>query len=175
MNKTSLTAVVLALILAALIGGLVMVFGTKNAHLSIPEAPEGPPPGYVEYKNEHYGFAFYYPESLTITEFDEGQDTRTITIENLDEGLGFQIFALPYSGVGISEERFRKDIPTGVRRKEAVVMVGGIEAVAFLAENSLLGEAREVWYIRDGYLIEITAPSALDEWLSTVLSTWKII
>jgi hypothetical protein len=38
-----------------------------------------------------------------------------------------------------------------------------------------MGDAREVWFIKSGYLFEVTTYKPLDSWLSQILQTWKFL
>lgn len=134
-----------------------------------------PPEGFKEYQNALYRFALFHLPSVEIKEFDEGGGAATVTLEDLANAQGFQIFIVPYAEATISDERFRKDIPSGVRTDEEAITLDGVPAVAFRSRDHALGETREVWVIRGGYLYEITAPRALEAWLSGVLLTWKFL
>jgi hypothetical protein len=36
-----------------------------------------------------------------------------------------------------------------------------------------MGASREIWFLRGGYLYEVTAPQPLDPWLLSIMQTWK--
>lgn len=125
------------------------------------------------YLNERYGFSFLRPEGAAIHEHKDGPDAATIRVEDVGAGEGFQVFVIAYPGTTISNERFRMDIPSGVRQSEEVLTLDGIPATAFMSEDATLGQTREVWFLKGGYLYEITAPLSSDTWLENVLQTWK--
>ena len=38
-----------------------------------------------------------------------------------------------------------------------------------------MGDAREVWFIKNGFLYEVTTYKELDAWLASIMQTWKFI
>jgi len=138
-------------------------------------APRTAPAGYKEYYDAHYRFSLFYPESLTVQKFDEGGGAATIIFQNPGEAKGFQVFVVPYDGEQVSEERFRQDIPSGVRRNVQDVVVDGAKGAAFYSADPILGETREVWFIKNGHLFEVTTLKVLEADLLEVLGTWKFI
>lgn len=45
----------------------------------------------------------------------------------------------------------------------------------FFSKNIALGDTREVWFIKNGYLYEVTTLKSLDAWLTQILQTWKFL
>ena len=95
----------------------------------------------------------------------------TVIFENVEKGEGFQIFIIPYNESQVSEERFRQDIPSGIRKGLTDVTIDNAVGAAFYSEHEILGETREFWFIKNGWLYEITAPKSLDAWLSKIVAT----
>ena len=106
----------------------------------------------------------------------EVRDTGTLTVifQSSAGAPGFQVFALPYTEKKITEARFLKDIPSGVRRNERAITIDGVPAVIFLSE-SLIGETVEVWFINKGILYEVTSYAEFGPSLEQLLATWKFI
>lgn len=131
------------------------------------------PRGYREYRDNILGFAFHYPEEDAIREVDDGGGAKTIVIENKTVPRGLQIFIVPYTEETISEERFKADVPSGVREDAAPTTVGEeqITAVAFTSFHPSLGETHEVWFIKNGYLFEITTLPRTDDWFIPILNS----
>lgn len=134
-----------------------------------------PPKGWLEYRNSRYRISLFYPEDLSVSEVDEGKAAMTITFQNAKDVKGFQMFVLPYSGVQVSEERFKQDVPSGVRTDLADIEVDGATGAAFYSNDVALGETYEVWFIRRGYLYEVTTLKPLDTWLSDIMQSWKFL
>jgi hypothetical protein len=131
------------------------------------------PRGWRLYRNDPYDFSVFVPPNLVVREYDEGGGAQTIVFEDETSAEGFQVFVLPYDGETITEERFLQDAPSGVMREPLDVLVGGVPATAFFGEQSLMGETREVWFIRGGLLFEVTTYKQLDAWLAEIMDTWR--
>ena len=139
------------------------------------KAPRTPPPGYAEYRSEQYRFAFFYPNGLSVSAYDEGQGASTITFQNPDPAQGFQIFIVPYGAQQVSTERFKKDEPSGVMQDPRDVTIDGAIATSFYSTDAALGDTAEVWFIHGGYLFEVTTPKSLAGWLSQIMVTWQFL
>jgi len=134
-----------------------------------------PPSGYVEYRNEKYHFSLYHSPQAVVKEYDEGGGAVTITFENFQKVRGLQIFIVPYNEMTISEARFKADVPSGVRTNVANTYVNGVKAVTFNGYDSALGDTREVWFIRGGYLYEVTTFKGVADWFVPIMQTWHFI
>ncbi len=133
------------------------------------------PEGWKEYTHDTYRFSLLHPTILVVSEHDEGDGASTIVFQNPDEGVGFQIFVVPYLEAQVSEERFHKDLPSGIRKDMENITIDGALGASFRSRNLLLGETHEVWFVNGGYLYEVTAPKPLDAWLATIMETWKFL
>lgn len=137
-------------------------------------APQQLADGKKFYLNRLLKFSVVYPGNLDIQEYGQG-NTSTIVFEDVSTQEGFQVFVVPYDKEVISDERFKMDIPSGVMIDPVDVLVDGHTATMFFSQNGLLGETREVWFIKDGFLYEVTARKDLDGWLSEIIRNWKFI
>ncbi len=127
----------------------------------------------LRYQNAQFHFSLVFPKSLQVTEYKEQGGALTVTFENPDADQEFQIYVAPYSGTQITAERFRQDEPSGMRQEPTDVMIGGVRATMFFSSNSIMGDTREVWFVRGGYLYEVTTFKELDAWLGQIMSTWR--
>lgn len=136
-----------------------------------------PPPAThsVEYRNETYGFSYYHTPEAKITEYDEGSGAMTIVHENFQKVRGMQIFIVPYSESTISEERFKMDVPSGVRTNVENTTLDGVRAVTFNSFDQKLGETREIWVIHNGYLFEITTFKGVGLWFTPIIQSWRFL
>ena len=50
-----------------------------------------------------------------------------------------------------------------------------MKATAFYGHNDAMGDTREVWFIRGGFLYEDATYKELEPWLSEIMSTWKFL
>jgi len=178
-------------------GGLIMYFGFNHSP-SIPGANQiviasstiptdfplsvasiatqiQPPSGHVEYRNETYHFSLYHSPAEHIREYDEGGGAMTITLQNPQKIQGLQIFIVPYRESSLSDERFRRDVPSGIRANVENTHVAGVPAVTFVSRDALLGDTREVWFIHDGYLYEVTTLKGISDWLIPIMNTWRFL
>lgn len=132
---------------------------------------------FTRYENKKFGFSFYYLPQLRPNEYEEGNDTLTLVVENQEMNSGFQIFVVPYKNKKITEERFTKDVTSGVRYniKSITITSKNIPAVTFNSYDKLLGNTREIWFIYNNSLYEITAPDRLDDLLAQVILSWQFI
>lgn len=136
------------------------------------------PDGFVPYRNEQYGILFYHRPEATVRVYDEGGGAATIVLENLadpERARGFQVFIVPYADAKITEERFRKDVSSGVRTDVENTTLDGVPAVTFRSYDIFLGQTREIWAIRNGYLYEITSLSGTGNWFTPIIQSWEFI
>jgi len=170
---------------------VLMGLGVAGYYFSIPQGAAVPQPlpfnfsqilfgnkmpvGWKEYQSAEHGFSLFYPGTLTVNEIDEGGGALTIVFQNPQEGKGFQIFMVPHPNSQISEDRFQKDLPLGARTNEEPITIEGVPGVSFYSNNPLLGEMREVWFLHDGMLFEVSTLKVLEADLLEILKTWRFM
>jgi hypothetical protein len=130
---------------------------------------------FLAYEDSAYGFRVGYPKDLELQIFDEADGSRVVVFGGDSPGLGFQVFIVPYSENVITEERFKIDAPSGVMIEPIDISIDGAPAKAFIGYNEMMGETRDVWFIKNGYLYEVTTYKALDSWLGEIMTTWKFM
>jgi len=178
----------IGLIVLLLAGGyLLLSGGISPSQLAIPNlsfptaSPQQPSSGTAQsdtiapYSDPEMHFSLTYPKGLDVHVYDEGDGSRTTTFEGPSPGEGFQVFVQPYGKDTVTEEQFKKDEPSGVRKDAQNVSVQGAPATIFTGHNDMMGDTREAWMIRGGYLYEIVTYKALDSWLQEVLASWRFI
>jgi hypothetical protein len=72
----------------------------------------------------------------------------------------------------ITEARFQLDEPSGVVNQLTHVTVNEVPATMFFGSNSVMGDTREIWFIR-GFLYEVTTYKEFDSWLTPIMQTWQ--
>jgi len=147
----------------------------SEALSAISPSARTPPVGTKEYRSARYHFSLFYPQELTVEEHSEGGGAATITFQNIEKAEGFQLFIVPYSEPQVSAERFKRDIPSGVRNNLTNITVDGATGAAFYSTNTELGDTREVWFVHGGFLYEVTTLKPLDAWLGAIIQTWKFV
>jgi hypothetical protein len=159
----------------------VSVTGTTTAGIPASKGtPTSLPPqvlseGMRTYKNRYHGFELVYPAELQVQEYAEDDGSRTILFESATLETGFQIYITSYGGTNVTREQFLKDQPSGVYDQPTDIWVDGVPAIMFFGENSLMGETREVWFIHNGFLYEVTTYKPLDTWLGAIMQSWKFL
>ena len=130
--------------------------------------------GYWTYTNFRYKFSFQCPEAFNVTDFDE-EDTQTILVSKKDTKDGFQIFIAPFDEPGpITKERILEDLPDfKIESPEQRLLKNGETALIFFTEDSSVGKTREIWFVHNGYLYQITTIQAFDAQLVQIMNTWK--
>ena len=168
-------------VLAGLLAGVLYFSGNSVGSLlgatSTPSAREKvkPPPGYVEYVNERYTFSLWHPPDLQVQEYAEENGNYSVSFQNPETGYGFQVFISAYGGEEITRERFLIDVPSGKMEEPTDIYIDDAPATMFFSENGLLGETREVWFIKGEYLYEVVTYKELDAWLSQIMTTWRFL
>lgn len=147
----------------------------KGGEVTKKEEPRIPPAGWKEFKNEHYSFSIFYPEEMKVKEKDEGGESRTFSFENTESAVGFQIFVVPYGQTEITQERFLRDVPSGVRENTVDFEIDGVRAVAFNSKNNIFGDTSEVWVIHNHHLFEFTTLRPLSSLLEEVVKSLDFI
>jgi hypothetical protein len=149
--------------------------GATSTEVAANDTPRTPPAGTLEYRNPTYRFSLFYPDTLSVKEFDEGGGASTITFQNVSTVQGFQIFVVPYGAPQVSTARFKEDEPSGVMQQPLDVTIGGVSATSFYSTDANLGDTAEIWFIQGGYLFEVTAPKSLAPWFSQIMQAWEFI
>jgi hypothetical protein len=127
------------------------------------------------YKNAAFHFSLLYPQELVAKEYIEQGDAISVLFQDPNTGEGFQIYIIPYGGTQIDTERFRLDEPSGVIQEQTEIRVDATRATMFFGKNSIMGDTREVWFIKNGFLYEVATYKELDSWLGKIMQSWKFL
>jgi hypothetical protein len=182
MPKINLASILVGLVITTFVGTVWYFSRSENETNSVIQKSDSlssplriPPAGWKEYRNASYAISFFYPEGLSMKEFKETGSAMTITFEDVAGGKEFQVFISPYANVEITTERFQLDVPSGVKKEEADMMVDGVRGTKFFSQDKLLGDTREIWFVYNGFLYEVTTHKELDAWMTGILATWRFI
>ena len=118
------------------------------------------------YSNKAFNFGLLFPDNLRATEYKEQGEALTVSFQDPNTNEGFQVYVTPYNGKQIDTARFKLDEPSGVMKEPKDVFIGGTAATMFFSTNAVMGDTREVWFIRGGFLYEVTTYKELDTWLA---------
>ncbi len=127
------------------------------------------------YQNGTFHFSLIYPDNLHATEYKEVNGALTASFQDPSTNQGFEVYVTPYSGKQIDKSRFLLDEPSGTFKEPTNVVIDGVQATMFYGFNPIMGDTREVWFIRNGFLYEVATYKSLDTWLGQIMQTWKFI
>ena len=132
------------------------------------------PEGMNRYIHPTFGFSLDVPEAMRVERFEEKGNAETVTFEipDTDPPRDFQIYIVSYHGEQITSSQIAKDTHgTATAQPSEVVLGGGVRGIIFESESPVLGRLREVWFLMDGHLFEVTTYAGNDEWLADILDT----
>jgi hypothetical protein len=140
-----------------------------------PLAATTSPNGYLPYSNPQFHFSLSYPRNLQVQEYKETGGGLTVTFQDIVTDQEFQVYVSPYSDSEITDAQFKLDEPSGVKIDPTDVAVDGARGIEFFSNAPRLNDTREVWFIRGGFLYEVTTYKELDAWLQPILESWRFI
>ena len=138
-------------------------------------APRTPPSGFKEYRNEFYRFQLFYPEDMRVTLFKEKGSAATIVFDMADQSRSFQVFVKPFGGTEITQTVMLRDEPSGVFDQLGETQIANTRAITFFGKNVSMGDTKEIWFIQQGFLYEVTTYKQLDQWLAQIMTSWVFL
>jgi maltose-binding protein MalE len=186
MSKKLIFIIIIILVL----GGAMFFLLNKNTPQQNPGGAENEIPGQEQtfnitpsndnaensiYTDSQYKFSFEYPKDFTVTKFQEGEDGDTILVQEKESKKSFQIFISPFDEPGpLTKERVLEDLPDLIiKNPEQRVLKNGVPALIFFSEEASLGETREIWFVHNGFLYQISTYATLDNLVAKIMETWK--
>jgi len=130
------------------------------------------------YIDKSYGFSFSYPDGYSVRSTPNADGAgNTVLVQNDSTKKGVQILITPYTDTdtNITEKKITTDIPDMKISNAQNVNVGPAgHGLAFISDNGAFdGNSREVWFVYRGNLYQISTYASYDEFIKTLLSTWK--
>ena len=129
------------------------------------------------YIDKSYGFSFNYPDGYTVRSTPNADGAgNTVLIQNDSTKKGVQILITPYgdTDTNITEKKITTDIPDMKVSDPQNVTIGTGHGLAFISDNGAFdGNSREVWFVFRGNLYQISTYASYDEFIKTLLGTWK--
>lgn len=130
------------------------------------------------YTNETYNFSFEFDEGVNVTSFKEGEEGDIILVKKSDENLEFQIFISEFDEEGpITPTRIKQDLPNLIIKNPQNVTIGSdsITALIFESKSEIesFGATREIWFVKNRFLYQITAALNMDNFIGSILETLK--
>lgn len=172
------------MLIVVVIGWLVFLDGAK--FLATPENPFGSynsvegdyvvPPMEADYTNEQFRFALTLPQGFTATQLPFDGKGTPVVLQDV-AGNGIQIYVTENVGNVrvLREQDIKKQIPDmQVLNAQEVEVGNDHKGLAFLSDNEAYGGAsREVWFVFQGNLYQISTYARLDNLLQAMFTTWK--
>jgi hypothetical protein len=129
------------------------------------------------YFHKKYNFTFEYPSTFKTSNFIEGSGEQIQFQGN--SGDWFQIYVTPWDeGSTVTPERIKKDLPNIVIKEPQQVVLGpkqkegvGPRALIFFSKDGSIGDTREIWFVENSYLFQITTQKRLDTVVGGILAT----
>jgi hypothetical protein len=133
------------------------------------------------YQNPTYHFSINYPDGYTVSDVDDptaGGNTLLIQDNSTNGDGGIQIFISPYTDpdTNITPDFIAANAPdvTVNNPQEVAMSAGGGKGLAFESNNAAFGGAsREVWFVYNGNLYQISTYLQYGNLLQTMMGTWK--
>lgn len=126
----------------------------------------------LAYTHPTLGFTFQYPEGYKIGNFPDGEDGEVVLVQK--NNIGFQLYMKPFDeDVTLTPERIQKDIPGTVVENPMYIGLDGAKAIVFSSRNDNKEITREIWWVHEKMLYQITTYQEFDELMVKILGTWK--
>jgi hypothetical protein len=135
------------------------------------------------YQDSAYHFSINYPDGYTpsnVSDPSAGGSTILIQDNSTNGDGGIQIFISPYTDPdkNITPDFIAANAPdvTVKNPQEVDMSAGGGKGLAFESNNAAFGGAsREVWFVYNGNLYQISTYLQYGNLLQTMMGTWKFL
>ena len=128
------------------------------------------------YTNTTYHFSFRVPEGASVQSVQKTEESSIFLVRNPARKFEIQIAVFPFDEPGpITRERILQDVPDMVIKNPQNVLVGKnkFSALLFSGNVSGVGATREIWFIKNGYLFQVSTPSEFETDLGKMMETWE--
>lgn len=167
MKKIKNLKVIIGVLAVTAIIGVAIAFWSKS-----PQAPAIP-----TYTDTDYGFSFAYPEGYAASAFSDLEDTKTILLGGSIAKSGAQVFVSLFDeDITLTVERIKEEMPDLSMFEPQNLSVDGVTGVVFRSTNALDTESRELWFVYNGNLYQISVPVTTQtqpELFDAIIKTWK--
>ena len=186
MQKSRIIAIIVVLV--ALGAGAYLLFSRggltslnfSNSGGNINESPKPSEQAFAnlteEYTSPDFGFSFRYPKDFSATELEDDAGA-TVLLQKSGEREGFQIYISEFDEAEpLTGARILQDLPASEVIDPKDVLIGegkAINAVIFLSTSPSFGKTREVWFIREGFLYQVTTYEGQDDFIGPILETLR--
>lgn len=129
------------------------------------------------YTDPTYNFSFKYPTNFEVTSAPEQSDGVAIIVQDLVKKIGVQIIITKSDGPDIdltADIIHTKISDMRVDQSQEILIGKNRKGLAFMSDNKVFGgKSREVWFVYNGNLYQISTYMELDEFLKGLFATWQ--
>ena len=181
--------IIIAIVLVVLIIGAVVYSGDGQPKLSPEEIAEiqlqregevgvDSSRTATRYVHPQFGFSFEKPEGYTIGVIPDGEDAQTVVVQNANSGNaedGFQVYIYPTDEqVQLTPQLIQSDLPGTVVNNAQKIVLDDAPGMMFESNNEHFGGSSfEIWFVREGYVYQISSYGAYASDLQGIIGTWK--
>ena len=188
MNKTfKITTLIIASVIVAGVAFIVYqnrqggkYFGGKSSNNNLPGQNQSnqevtKPKGPTVYTHPVLGFTITAPEDFTVGNFSDGEEGDVTLVQDAAKKYGMQIYVRPFADdAQLTAARIKREIPDMKMENVMTVPVGeGSEGVAFSTVSDSGQQTREVWFVREKNLYQISANAQYDNITGSIMESWK--
>lgn len=163
--------VVSVVLIVAVISLSYYIYVSRAGHSS---APYVVPALSKPYTNSKHHFSLMLPDDFTVSESSiDGKDT--VVFQN-SKSEGIQITISPYDDIKVlTADMIEKELPDMKVSDAEPVEIGMYnKGVAFKSDNDAFdGASREVWFVFDSKLYQISTYERFDKLLQKMFETWR--
>lgn len=130
----------------------------------------------TNYENKTYSFSLRTPKGFSVQELPTDETGADTVILQNEKGEGIQIRISPFEDIrALTADMVRENIPDmQISETETVAIGPEYTGVAFISDNEAFGgSSREVWFVYQGNLYQISTYARLDTLLKAMFATWK--
>jgi len=140
-------------------------------------SPAQDPANGLRFVDNRTRFSFPLPEGFTAQEYPYGDEPDSIAVIVQDSGdNGVEILVRPLSknASAFSEDSVRATHPNETMTNFRAITAEGVPALSFDSTSALWdGASHEVWFVKDGYLYQISSYARDASLVDAVAATWR--
>ena len=147
------------------------IYNLRAGHSSVPYVV---PALSKPYTNSKYHFSLMLPDDFTVRE--SSMDGKDMIVFQNSKSEGIQITISPYDDIKVlTADMIEKELPDMKVSDAEPVEIGMYnKGVAFRSNNDAFdGASREVWFVFDSKLYQISTYERFDKLLQKMFETWR--
>jgi len=149
------------------------LLGQKSPGGGVAENDSGGQAQIKTFSHPVYRFSFNYPEGWSAESFLE-EEGEAVLVQSQNEESGIAVFVYPFDEAGpLTKKRILRDVPDMKMENETTLKIVGLDALGFDNNQREFGPTKEVWFVYNGFLYEISAALGSGEVLYMMVESWK--